>query len=148
MTIRRAIASDLAVIVAIEQAGGFNEQSQKQLLFSLNHHSVWLLESEVEVAAFAIFMPLIDEVELLNIVVAPDYQGQGKGRLLLDHCLQRFCHQGIQKCFLEVGSENHVARHLYQRMGFEQVGLRKNYYKLASGHQDALILENFFSLNK
>ncbi|OBI27334.1 ribosomal-protein-alanine N-acetyltransferase [Mycobacterium sp. E1386] len=69
------------------------------------------------------------EYEVHTIGVDPAYQGQGTGRRLLDELLV-FAHGGV--VFLEVRTDNEAAIALYRSVGFEQIGLRRRYYR-ASG---------------
>ena len=76
--------------------------------------------------AHAVFSILLhDEVELLVVAVAPQYSRQGLGRALLRSVLSIL---GEVDVFLEVRESNVRALGLYQGLGFQQVGLRKNYY--------------------
>jgi ribosomal-protein-alanine N-acetyltransferase len=70
----------------------------------------------------------VDEVHLLNITVAPAYQLQGWGRLMLDALALWSRGQGAQWLWLEVRTSNTHAKALYLRYGFRAVGLRKDYY--------------------
>ena len=73
----------------------------------------------------------VDEVHLLNLTVAPDYQGQGWGRVMLDALALWSRGQGAQWLWLEVRVSNARAQRIYERHGFRRVGERKNYYPAA-----------------
>ena len=68
------------------------------------------------------------EHEVHTIGVDPAYQGKGIGRRLLDALLD-FADGGV--VFLEVRTDNEAAIGLYRSMGFEQIGLRKRYYRVS-----------------
>ena len=68
------------------------------------------------------------EYEVHTIGVDPALQGQGIGRRLLDELLN-FADGGV--VYLEVRTDNEAAIALYRSMGFEQVGLRKRYYRVS-----------------
>jgi len=68
------------------------------------------------------------EYEVHTIGVDPAYQGQGIGRRLLDELL-KFASGGV--VYLEVRTDNEVAIALYRSKGFEQVGLRRRYYRVS-----------------
>jgi [ribosomal protein S18]-alanine N-acetyltransferase len=68
------------------------------------------------------------EYEVHTIGVDAAYQGQGIGRRLLDELL-RFADGGV--VYLEVRTDNEVAIALYRSKGFEQVGLRRRYYRVS-----------------
>jgi ribosomal-protein-alanine N-acetyltransferase len=68
------------------------------------------------------------EYEVHTIGVDPDYQGHGVGRRLLDQLLC-FADGGV--VYLEVRTDNEAALGLYRSTGFEQIGLRKHYYRVS-----------------
>jgi [ribosomal protein S18]-alanine N-acetyltransferase len=138
---RLAHVDDLLSLASIESAAGFNHWSEAQLEESLQNHTVFVAEECGELTGFAIFHTIIDEAELLNIVVAPAQQGKGIGKALLLYVLKIYNAQNIERCFLEVAVNNLPAVALYKRLGFMQVGLRKNYYVTAQGKIDAIIMQ-------
>ncbi|BBX65444.1 ribosomal-protein-alanine acetyltransferase [Mycobacterium saskatchewanense] len=68
------------------------------------------------------------EYEVHTIGVDPAYQGRGIGRRLLEQLLA-FADGGV--VYLEVRTDNEPAIALYRSVGFEQVGLRKRYYRIS-----------------
>jgi ribosomal-protein-alanine N-acetyltransferase len=79
-----------------------------------------------------------DELEILNIAVAPEFRGQGLGSRLLGHVLQQADKMGINQGYLEVRAGNVPAKRLYARHGFFVVGTRKRYY--SDTGEDALVM--------
>ena len=67
------------------------------------------------------------EYEIHTIGVAKRWQGQGLGRVLMDALMAAMA-QDPGPVFLEVRTDNEPAQALYRTYGFEQIGLRKNYY--------------------
>ncbi len=83
----------------------------------------------------------VDEVHLLNITVAPEYQGQGWGRLMLDALATWSRGQGAQWLWLEVRASNERAQRVYERYGYRRMGQRKAYYPAAHGRrEDAIVM--------
>ena len=82
----------------------------------------------------------VGEAHVLNVCVAPACQGQGFGRALLDHLLGRALALRAEVVFLEVRPSNGVAIALYESIGFNEIGRRRNYYPAAIGHEDALVM--------
>jgi ribosomal-protein-alanine N-acetyltransferase len=86
----------------------------------------------------------VDEVHLLNIAVAPQHQGNGWSRLMLDALCLWARAQDAQWLWLEVRVSNTQAKAVYLHYGFTQVGLRRNYYPEASGgaagREDAVLM--------
>lgn len=92
----------------------------------------------VELCA-CIFMDGTDEeCEIGSIAVREDLRGRGLGGKLLDRALQEARDRHIKACFLEVATQNVIARSLYASRGFVEVGLRKGYYPETS--DDAIIM--------
>jgi len=87
-----------------------------------------------------------DEISLLNFTVKPEYQGQGVGRQALQALLEHFQQQQrFQQLFLEVRVSNQAALRLYHSVGFNEIGMRRNYYRNADGsREDAIIMAYTF----
>lgn len=79
------------------------------------------------------------ESELLRIAVYGDHRNRGIAREILTrlHAIASEC--GSNEMFLEVRASNEAAISLYRSFGYEQVGIRKNFYRLPS--EDALIFK-------
>jgi ribosomal-protein-alanine N-acetyltransferase len=82
----------------------------------------------------------VDEVHLLNITVAPAYQGQGWSHLMLDALALWSRGQKAQWLWLEARVGNHRALHVYTRYGFNRVGMRKDYYPNGPGQREHAIV--------
>lgn len=80
------------------------------------------------------------EGHLLNVCVRRDQQGHGYGRALVVHMLERAKARGADMLFLEVRPSNLVAVNLYRSLGFNEIGVRRNYYPAQSGHEDAQVM--------
>jgi len=100
----------------------------------------WVLELEGIVAGYGIMSLVVGEAHLLNICIAPEWQRQGHGRLLLEHFMELARERGAGQMFLEVRLSNVAALNLYRESGFNEVGMRKNYYPAENGREDAMIL--------
>jgi ribosomal-protein-alanine N-acetyltransferase len=79
----------------------------------------------------------LDEGEILNLAVSPEYARMGIGTELVKTVLDAFARAGVRQVFLEVRESNAGARAFYERLGFEPVGRRKDYY--AKPREDALV---------
>lgn len=89
---------------------------------------------------YGVLMAGVGEAHLLNISVAAACQRRGYGAQLLEHFIELTRARRLESICLEVRPSNHVARRLYLRRGFRQVGLRRGYYPAAEGREDALVL--------
>ena len=77
----------------------------------------------------------------MTIGVVPSEQRKGLGFKLLQEIQLLLKEKGVSTLFLEVNEKNVSARKLYEKAGFEQVGLRKGYYELNGKKFDALLLK-------
>jgi len=90
---------------------------------------------------YFIAMPGAGELHLLNVTVAPDWQGRGLGHALLDAVQSLGRERGFATLWLEVRQSNERARALYRRRGFAEVALRRGYYPAAGGRrEDAVVM--------
>lgn len=90
---------------------------------------------------YFVAMKGVDEVHLLNITVAPDYQRQGWAQVMLDALTLWARGQGAKQLWLEVRVGNARAIEVYEANGFRRVGQRKNYYPAMQGQrEDALVM--------
>ena len=93
-----------------------------------------------KVSAFYVCSAVMDEVHLLNIAVAEDLQGVGFGHLLINDIIVNAKVNEVKKIFLEVRQSNISAQNLYQKWQFEQIALRKDYYRTPDKQrEDALV---------
>ena len=103
------------------------------------YYSLVLKEAK-QVIGFAILSVSIEESHLLNIGLTSSRRGQGLGRELLEKMIMAAEVMGSKKIFLEVRVSNIIAIDLYKASGFKEIGLRKNYYRLKDGREDAILM--------
>lgn len=93
-----------------------------------------------QIIGFAICQTVLDEATLFNIGIVPSHQGNGLGKLLLNELIARLKEKGVQTLWLEV-RESNPARFLYEKIGFNEVDIRKNYYpKPSGGRENAVVM--------
>ena len=78
---------------------------------------------------YIIYHIVLDEAEILNIVIDNMFKRKNLGKYLLEQTINEISKQNIKTIFLEVGEKNIPAINLYLKFGFEQYGIRKEYYK-------------------
>lgn len=83
---------------------------------------------------------------LMDICVAPNYQGQGIAKQLLNAFIEHGEQRQAENLFLEVRESNTPAIGLYENAGFSHMSVRKNYYPTATGNEDAILMGMSFSL--
>jgi len=91
-----------------------------------------ILTDDGEAAGFTLSRGAADEEELLLIAVRPEYRGRGVGKALMAQFVQQAQARGADKLFLEM-REGNPAVALYRHFGFQEVGVRRNYYKSGRG---------------
>lgn len=90
---------------------------------------------------YAMLQKIADEWHLHNIAVTDTLQGQGIGAFLLQGVLERAREQGLSVILLEVRESNAAARHLYRKWGFQEQGIRKDYYAIpGEGRENAVLM--------
>lgn len=108
-------------------------------------YSAWVLTDAAapaaEIFGYALMTMAVDEAHILNLCVDPEQQRQGLGEFMLQHLLRLARAANATIALLEVRKSNDAAQRLYERLGFERLGLRKGYYPAAEGRrEDALVL--------
>ena len=103
------------------------------------YYSLVLKEAK-QVIGFAILSVSTEESHLLNIGLTSLRRGQGLGRELLEKMIMAAEVMGSKKIFLEVRVSNIIAIDLYKASGFKEIGLRKNYYRIKDGREDAILM--------
>ena len=136
------LAALLDGVVAVEQRAYAHAWTRINFLDALHsgYHAEVLLADDGEVLGYFVAMKGVDEVHLLNITVAPEHQGQGLAKLLLDVLEIWTRGQSVVWLWLEVRVGNAAAIRVYERQGFRRVGLRKEYYPAANGQRESAIV--------
>jgi [ribosomal protein S18]-alanine N-acetyltransferase len=117
-------------------------RSQLQTCVAQGHTTAVMLSEQAQVLGYSVFMPNVDDWELLNLTIEPSQQGRGLGQQLLAQGVCSAKQAGTSGIFLEVRPSNTAALALYHGAGFISVGRRKAYYSTANHliREDALIL--------
>jgi len=132
---------DVDAVLAIEQAVQAYPWTRGNFTDALaNGYLCRVDEQQDEIRGYAILRPVLDEAELLSIGVAAGQQRNGRGRAMLLEMLDLACEINMLRVFLEVRASNAAALALYRSSGFGQIGVRRDYYKNASGSEDAITM--------
>jgi len=133
---------DLDEVVAVEQQvypfpwtrGNFSDALQAG-------YSAWVLRDALgHVVAYTVMMIALDEAHLLNLSVAREAQRTGLGWRTLDWMADVARGYGVRTMLLEVRPSNEAALLLYQRYGFDRIGVRRGYYPAVGGREDAVVM--------
>ena len=128
-------------VLAIEQAAYEFPWTRGNFIDSLAaRYLAETLMSETGVAGYFVAMGGIDEMHLLNLTVAPAWQGRGHGRALLDALVEHCRSRGDRTLWLEVRESNLRARAIYSLYGFGEVGMRRGYYPAPHGQREHAVV--------
>lgn len=98
------------------------------------------MTKEQQIFGFAICQTVLDEATLFNLAIDPKWQSKGYGKALLQDLINRLRDKNISTLWLEVRESNQHAKQLYDKMGFNEVDIRKNYYPLPNGDRENAIV--------
>ena len=107
----------------------------------------WVMEQGEAITGYGVMSVAAGESHILNLCVQPESQGLGLGAVFLDYLLEIARKHKADTAFLEVRPSNDIARRLYQRAGFDDVGMRRNYYPAKDGREDAVIMARNLSVD-
>jgi [ribosomal protein S18]-alanine N-acetyltransferase len=114
------------------------EELRKELSRPFSSLRVLRPAPDAGVAAFMNYWRIDAELQIMNVAVAPAHRRRGYGSLLIEELITEAAGQRTSAIVLEVRRSNAVAIHLYQRHGFEGVGIRPRYY--SDNGEDALVM--------
>ena len=140
MTIERMNESHVAAVAALEKLCFADPWSLNSVASELkNPLALWLVAVEADVVCGYIgSQSVMGESDMMNVAVHPDFRRKGIGEALVGALSDALKALGNTNLTLEVRASNAPAIALYEKLGFTQVGLRKNYYR--NPKEDALIL--------
>lgn len=139
--------SDIKVLAEIESAAyEFPwELETFRSCFKIGYHC-WVGERAREVVGYGISTIGAGESHVLNLCVAPNWQGRGYGRVILQKLIDEATRFKADSLFLEVRPSNPNAIKLYRSVGFNEIGMRKDYYPARNnGREDALVMARVLS---
>lgn len=132
---------DIADVMLIEQQMYSYPWSEGIFRDCLNvGYSNWAFIKDEQFIGYAILSIAVSEAHILNICLDPAFKGKGLGRKFLQEVLAVAKKKNAESVFLEVRPSNKVAVNLYKKVGFKQIGQRKNYYPAENGKEDAIVL--------
>jgi ribosomal-protein-alanine N-acetyltransferase len=106
----------------------------------LRTSSCWVLEEQGMIVGFGIVVMVKDWAHIMNMCVAPGYRRRGLGHRIILHLLEVARRLQASHAWLEVRPTNIPAINLYRKMGFRKIQIRKNYYIIPSGKENAIVM--------
>jgi len=140
MIIDKMNSSHVAQIAQLEKICFSDPWSEKSVASELdNKLAFWLVAAEGDtVAGYIGSQTVIDETDMMNVAVHPDFRRKGIAEALVNGLVEHLKTMGSRCLTLEVRASNAAAIALYEKLGFAEIGRRKNYYR--NPREDALIL--------
>ncbi|BDX21479.1 ribosomal-protein-alanine acetyltransferase [Polynucleobacter sp. TUM22923] len=158
------VSADLEAVLAIESVSHLHPWTKGNFSDSLAAgHWAYCVRPQIEdpvkgsyldpniLWAYCILFPAVDELHLLNITVAPKLRNLGIGVKMMSAIEGVALQQNMPRIILEVRPSNVSALKLYERLAYEQIGLRKNYYPADSStgsREDALVMAKSIKLEE
>lgn len=141
LIVRSMYESDLPKVMQIERASYPIPWSENVFSECVRGNNLcYVLLDGDEIVGYAVISVILDETHLLNLCVAPEHGRRGYGRYFLKHLIQEADERESSMFFLEVRASNEAARQLYFSEGFNEVGIRPNYYPAKTGREDAVLM--------
>lgn len=128
---RRMKLKDIEEVHSIEESTFPDPWSQDAFTKELmsNTHSIYMvIEEDGTIIAYAGLWNIVGEGHITNIAVKKERRGAGFGRKITEALIYEGKKQGITSFTLEVRVSNNNAIKLYEKLGFEIAGVRKNFY--------------------
>ena len=140
MIIVKMNESHVPAVAALEKICFSDPWSENSVASELkNKLALWLVaEENGAVAGYIGSQTCTDESDVMNVAVHPDFRRRGIGEALVNVLVAELKAMGSHCLTLEVRASNAPAIALYEKMGFHEIGRRKNYYR--NPKEDALIL--------
>jgi ribosomal-protein-alanine N-acetyltransferase len=126
---RRALSEDALEISKME-ADIFQDAWTKADVFSTitsNGAMSYIAEYEGRILAYVLARRVLNEGEIYRVATRENYRGQKVAEGLLSFLFEN--EEELSDLYLEVRESNLAARHLYEKCGFVETSIRKNYYK-------------------
>lgn len=132
LTVRNMTETDSDAIAELEAATFTDAWTAKSIhdTFCQQQAFIVIAENDGKVAGYCIVYFALDEGEIARIAVDTSCRRQGVGRKLLEQVSRICIEKGITRLMLDVRESNESARKFYLSYGFQEDGIRKNFYEM------------------
>ena len=128
----------LSIIWEMQKNEPYITWSERQFVESYDNVYV-LLSGNNEIVGFTVILENPPDAEIQNLFICNELRGRGVGKILLKQAIQMMSAE-VENLYLEVSEDNNIAIALYKSLGFEEIGVRKNYYRKGSTASNAIIM--------
>lgn len=141
ISFRSMTQDDVDAVLAIEQKA-YDFPWAKSIFMNAVDSTKYcaVIQTQNDIIGYGIISFVVGEVELLNLCIHPDQQGNGYAQKLLEHLISVAKEKDNHEMYLEVRVSNMDAIHVYEKFGFNEIGRRKNYYPGKGGREDAILM--------
>lgn len=135
-TIGYMTEEDVAAVAALEAENFSRPWSYDAFLKTLSdeNYIVMIAKEKDALLGYCVLLCTGDEADITNVCTAPEARGKGVATGMMTALMEEGRSRGVVEFFLEVRESNTPARGLYTKLGFEEIGLRKNYYEEPREH--------------
>ena len=135
-TIRQMTEADVAAVAALEGENFSRPWSYDAFFKTLSdeNYIVMIAKETDALLGYCVLLCTGEEADITNVCTAPAARGMGVATMMLTALMDAGKSRGVTEFFLEVREGNVPARSLYTKLGFEEIGLRKNYYEEPKEH--------------
>ena len=145
LIVRRMREEDIPAVAAIESETFSEPWTQNGFRDMLKQKDACYLTAELpgedgdaQIVGYCGYLRSFEEADIMNVAVSEAHRNTGIGRQMLSELIRTGRADGISRFTLEVRAGNHAAIHLYETLGFQTAGYRKNFYRLPT--EDAAIM--------
>lgn len=130
---------DIPAVTAIEQAVFSRPWTEQSFVQALQQDTLFVVVlKDNTIIGYCGMYCSFEEGEITNVAVSPQKHHQGIGRSMMRYLLEEAKSRGISRIILEVRISNCNAIQLYKSLGFENCGIRKNFYEMP--REDGMVM--------
>jgi len=141
VNIRKMETDDVEQVIQVEEAS-FTQPWTPDIFYQETEKNkqahYFVLEADSKIIGYVGAWIVLDEAQITNIVVLQAYRGLKLGEKLFRFILEYAKTMGVRLLSLEVRQTNLTAQRLYQKLGLQMGGIRKNYY--TDNQEDAIVM--------
>lgn len=147
MIVRPMTEQDLDEVVEIENTAFSQPWTKQGFLDTLrNKDTLYLVaEENGEILGYLGLWQYFEEADITNVAVKSTARRKGVGTALLEEIIKQAEVRGITVLTLEVRKSNEAAIRLYEKQGFQSVGIRPGFYDMP--REDAVMMKKFTIVN-